>query len=368
MRKIFLLLLIFLFVDLKTAFAISSPNLISPENNSTVSSSKLTWDTPSYQLYGTTPYRIQVDESTDFSNPYRDYNTKNNYYSPTLSEGTWFWRVKSKDISSNWSDWSTIWSFVLSTSSSTATPTPSPSQTTDDSTLSSSRSASSFTTSDTPSNINSSQSFLVSVELNLPNNPTSTFYIKGAFKKAAGSNYFGLTKVGSTWIKNGSSYSSQKAITTDSVGHWSGVLEIMPDDEDSGFTGSDSYIFKVARYSDSGSGPNWSNEVTIYITGSPSAQSTTSPKPTTKTSSNLTASSNPSSKSIVKLPIKTSFHSATVAGIETFATPSAEASPTTEVKSEHQINFIPYLGGGLILAGIGSLIYLLLKQRYNSRR
>jgi hypothetical protein len=153
-------------------------------------------------------------------------------------------------------------SFVtLSTSSkgatngSASTPSPSTSPIT----------SSTFSISNTYSEINSDSSFKVSVNLTLTNYPNTKFYLKGAFKKSDSSNYFGLTKVNSSWVQNGSSYINQYQITTDSSGHWSGELDLQPDVLDSGYEGSGDYLLKVGRYSDSGSGPTWSNEVTIKI-------------------------------------------------------------------------------------------------------
>ena len=132
-------------------------------------------------------------------------------------------------------------------------PSPSPSPT------------SSFTISSIPSEINSDQTFTINVNLILQNYPDSKFYLKGAFKKSDSSNYFGLTKVSSSWIQNGSSYANQFQLTTNSSGSFNGNLEIQPDILDSGYSGTGDYIFKVGRYSDSGSGPTWSNEVNIKI-------------------------------------------------------------------------------------------------------
>lgn len=125
--------------------------------------------------------------------------------------------------------------------------------------------SSSFTISSTPSKISSIHSFEAKVNLLLPSNPNTFFYLKGAFKKTDSSNYFGKTLVNSSWVKNGSSYSDQHKITTDSSGNWSGSLDIQPDVSDSGYSKSGSYLFKVARYSNAGSGPIWSNQVEIDI-------------------------------------------------------------------------------------------------------
>lgn len=133
--RLLILTLIILFFEAGSVFAISPPVQISPINNSQVSSSKLTWETPSYSLYSKNPYRIQVDNDADFSSVFRDYDTKNTYYKPELTEGSWYWRIKAKDSNGNWSDWSDAWSFVLIAAtpspipSSTPTPTPAPTPT-----------------------------------------------------------------------------------------------------------------------------------------------------------------------------------------------------------------------------------------------
>lgn len=243
-------------VTTSSVSAISPPNRISPTDNSTVSSSKLTWEAPSYSLYSNDPYRVQVDDDSSFpsSSINKDYTTKNTYYTPELTDSTWFWRIKVKDSTGTWSDWSSSWKFTLSSTSSDSSPSPS-----------ASISTSSFTISNTPSSIDSAQAFSPKITLSLPDDPSTTFYLKGAFKKDGSSNYFGQTKVGSDFIKNGSSYSNQYKITTDSSGNWSGDLEVQPDILDAGYQGTGSYIFKVGRYTSGGSGPTWSNEVNITI-------------------------------------------------------------------------------------------------------
>ncbi len=105
-------------------YAGDAPSLSSPENNSTVSSSTLNWQAPSYALYSSNPYRVQVDDDSGFGSLNKDYYTSNTHYAPTLSYGNWYWRVKAKDSSGNWSDWSTIWSFSLAAAADTPTTAP----------------------------------------------------------------------------------------------------------------------------------------------------------------------------------------------------------------------------------------------------
>ena len=380
-RIILLNILVFLFLLPKTNFAISAPELLSPSDNSTVSSSKLEWQAPTDELYPTNPYRVQVDDNSDFSSTYRDEYKTNTYYSPVLFNGVWFWRIKAKDSAGSWSEWSSIWSFTLSTSNPSLTPTvpaelySTPYSTPDLSlnpTPTSTSSKSSFIISDVPSSVDSDKSFTTSVELSLPNSPSTTFYLKGAFKKADSSNYFGFTKIGSSWVKNGASYSSQYKITTDSAGNWSGNLEIKPDDSDSGFTGTGDYIFKVGRYSSSGSGPTWSNEETLNINGvaiSSEEDSDTTAETTTYSSPQGSIIKPPSNKTNLTSPKN---KQASVAGISLEASASSDSSVPQiqgeqKVKDNSVFNYLPIAGGAiLILSGLGSLVYIYRKQKIKS--
>lgn len=247
-----------------------------------------------------------------------------------------------------------------SSETSTLSPTPAPSPYT-----------SSFTISNIPSEINSDQSFSVTVNLSSLDKPNTKFYLKGAFRKPGSTNYFGLTKVSGNWIKNSSTYSDQNQVTADSSGNWAGNLEIKPDIDDLGYTGSDDYSFKVGKYDSTDSNPSvsWSNEITIKIidSGNTSAESST-PKPTAKN-----ASSNPpsptSTKSTTKSPQPKSYarlvyHSATVAG----ATASAASNPTVEIKSQKQTNPIIWVGLILVFTGTSMIGYIYFRKNAKIRK
>lgn len=365
-----------LLIFAKPVIAGEPPIQTNPDNNSTVSSPTLNWQTPLYQIcLSNDAYRVQVDDNPSFpsSSIYRNVYTKNTYYTPQLTSGTWYWRVMARDETcNNWSAWSNVWSFTLETSTSpTPSITSSPAPTTTPAPSSPNPTntpiSSSFTISNIPSQINSDESFIVSVNLSLPNNPSTKFYLKGAFKKADTANYFGQTLVSGSWIKNGSSYSSQFPLTSDSFGNWSGSLEIKPDSGDSGFNGTGDYIFKVARYTNSGSGPSWSDETTIKIISKDNNQgddipiknnsSITNP-PATSPAVKIKPTTSPRSKSYDRLV----YHSASVAGAKASASASASSSPTIELKDQKRINPFLWVGLIFILIGVGSIGYIYLKK------
>ena len=91
---------------------LSSPASGTFTNNS---SPALTWSAVTDNLSGTKDYRVQVDNNSDFSSPEKDYYTANTFYSPSLTENTWYWRVKARDNALNWSSWSEVWNFVVDT-------------------------------------------------------------------------------------------------------------------------------------------------------------------------------------------------------------------------------------------------------------
>lgn len=289
-----LVFLLSLLLPAGVVYAGDAPGLISPSNTSTTTSSKIEWQTPIYALYTSNPYRVQIDNNSDFSSLEKDYYTNNTSYTPTLSEGTWYWKVKSKDQGGTWSEWSENWSFTLTS----ATPTPSASATPTNST---NPTSSVFEVSSLSSSINSDQSTSTNVQIT-GLSPNTKYYLKGAFFKKDSTNYFGYTKYNNEWIKNSANYSSQYSFTSDSSGSFNTTLEVKPDPDDSGLSGSGSYQFKVGRYNSSGSGPTWSNEqsLTITVISSTSTSSTKSSSPTptpTPTPTNKTTSSKLSSTS-----------------------------------------------------------------------
>lgn len=369
--------LLSLFIIVKPVLAGNPPTLISPSSNSSIS----TVPTFSWQAVpNSIKYNILIDDEPTVTSPYAKnpyYPTNPNYSPRTLNPGTYYWKVKSQDNDGNWSGWSDIWSFTLTTSPNLSSPTPIPTPFASYSPIPTSNPTSSphpttFSISNLPSQINSDESFNILVNLSLPNNPNTNFYLKGAFKKSDSSNYFGFTKVAGNWIKNNSSYSDQYSITTDSTGKWSGNLEVKPDSSDSGFTGTEDYVFKVAQYTSSGSGPTWNdNQSTIKIITTENNNTSSTPVPSSNNiSSETKLSVAPSAKATTTTLIKTTqlknntlaYQIASVEGATAFASMSATPSSKVDVKNDKQINPLILIGVILILLGIGTIGYIYIKK------
>ena len=243
------------------------------------------------------------------------------------------------------------------TPSASPNPSTSSSPASSPSSSSSTSSSSSFTISNIPSKIDSTESFNPSISLSLPNSTNTTFYLKGAFKKKDGSNYFGLTKVGESWIKNNQTYSDHLKITTDSSGKWSGNLEMQPDILDNGYEGSGDYIFKVGRYTEVGS-LNWSNEVNVNIV----AQEIIMEDEEKEVLGTET-----------KRDEKTTVYNDEIS-LDKYVKAASKAaslispSPETEVKGEKRINLFSIIGTILVIIGAGALsygIYNYIRKRNN---
>lgn len=362
-------------------YAISTPTLISPINNSEVSSTELNWSPPSETIHNSNPYIVVIDDNQEFDSP-KESRQPDTKYKPKLDPGIWFWRVKVRDPDGKWSEWTPSWKFTLSTTPSpTPTSAPSPTliqletipQSMINPTPSPTSKTSTFNISQPPSSIDSTQQFQINIDLkNLT--PNSKYYLKGAFKKPDSSNYFGKTKVSNSWVANSSSYSNQYYLTTDSSGNWAGSIELLPDPDDSGFTGTGKYIFKVARYDANGGGLTWSSEYIVSIT-SATTQSSTAAAKSTPTSTPKTTST-PIAQTTTK-PItapqsvaintqsqekeQTPQNSPQIAGLSTDApTPTPM---TSQVAGKKLFNWY-IIGGMFLIIGSTSSLVITLKTNY----
>lgn len=271
------------------------------------------------------------------------------------SSGTYDLKVGRYTETGSSATWSNIIQITLVTPTPTPSPTPSstpsPTSTPTPPTATPTTLTSQFTISDLPSQINPDQSFTVKINLSLPSNLNTPYYLKGAFKIKDGTRYFGLTKNGNDWIEYGDDALDQYKITTDSSGNWSGNLEVKPDTFDKDYKGAGDYIFKVARLTSANSS-TWSNESNIKISANPTPQPTTqtTPSPAKSATPKPTILSTPSPSQTPELSSEEE-KTATVAGVE-----------IENVKLKGTINLFSFAGIAMIVAGVSILSYIFIKN------
>jgi|WetSurMetagenome_2_1015567.scaffolds.fasta_scaffold60006_2 hypothetical protein len=96
------------------------PILYEPENNSTTIDSLpyFDWSNTEYAYR----YELMVDNNSDWASPEIDQVnlTGSNYIPPTgLSDSLYYWRVRARNNSGIWGDWSDTWSFTINDSGPT---------------------------------------------------------------------------------------------------------------------------------------------------------------------------------------------------------------------------------------------------------
>jgi len=93
-----------------------TPVLTSPSNNSTTNDNTPYFDWS--DVTGAAAYELEVDNSGSFSSPeIHRTDLTSSYYTATssLSDGTYYWRVRAKDSNGNLGSWSGVWSFTIDT-------------------------------------------------------------------------------------------------------------------------------------------------------------------------------------------------------------------------------------------------------------
>lgn len=204
-----------------------------------------------------------------------------------------------------------------------------------------------------------------------------TIYIKGAFYQDGSTNYFGYSKNGESWIKNGDSTANQKKIK---IGDWDGNVTIKTDFADSGYVGEGGYKLKLGFYYLTSGGNfssvNWSsNSLDINIsepdpTATPTQVPTTKPEPTSVIKSVVTvkplatATIIPTKK---PLPLTEKKVASLAALKDVLGTKSAEKKLSPTPKKENilikgstaqNLSAIFILIGGALIMGCGILIFI----------
>lgn len=80
-----------------------APNLLSPPNNTTTTKPYFSWE----KISSATRYQIEIDNNFDYSSPEWSSILSDTAYHPSnMHRGTYYWRVRSKDMAGNWGVWS----------------------------------------------------------------------------------------------------------------------------------------------------------------------------------------------------------------------------------------------------------------------
>lgn len=205
-----------------------------------------------------------------------------------------------------------------------------------------------------------------------------TIYIKGAFYQDGTTNYFGYTKNGDPWIKNGESTISQRQVK---IGSWDSKLITKSDFSDSGYKGEGDYKFKVGFYYTTSGGNlssvNWSSNILNATISepdpTPSPALTPTPAPALTPSPTPIKSPTPTPKpspSTLKLSSPTPQNSPQVlaqkdqATVTASPTSSPTESPGGQNPSKVKIASI-LIGSGLILIGFSAAFYFWYRKTVN---
>lgn len=254
--------------------------------------------------------------------------------------------------------------------------------------------AATFTFIGAPSSISDTESFSVNVILSVSGSAGKSYYIRSAFSHPdSPSSYFGYTKNNAgTWY-NGTptiDYTQFYKVVMDNSGQWTGSIETKTDSTSTAFKGTGAYNFKLARYTETGSGPTWCESeatgctiVSISIaaptstptptptpTNTPTPTKTPTPTPTTKptattkpatpTSTPIKSASSIPTKSIVEENTKREDKTPTSILGETTAvslSPSPTIIETKEASSLFDFPKLTIVAGVIFVAASGILTF-----------
>lgn len=183
--------------------------------------------------------------------------------------------------------------------------------------------------------------------------------IKGAFYQDGSTNYFGYTKKGDIWIKNGDPTVNQLSINT---GNWDGTIRVKTDFLDGGYKGEGDYKFKVGFYYTTSNGNlssvNWSTNILTITINEPDP--TPTPTPTTAPTATPTPVPTPT-KAPTPVPTKSPTLKPTPSPepqvlAESTIEPTSEPTPEPIPTSKPPILAFVFIGLGLVLICV-SILY-----------
>ncbi|NHJ85760.1 MAG: hypothetical protein FK734_09880, partial [Asgard group archaeon] len=90
----------------------SPPTLLSPTSGTYTNDRTPTLDWT--DVSGSDKYNVQVSTSSSFSTLIVDLNIDPSYYTcPTLGDGVYYWRVRTRQLLIFWGSWSSVWQFIV---------------------------------------------------------------------------------------------------------------------------------------------------------------------------------------------------------------------------------------------------------------
>ncbi len=151
-------------------------------------------------------------------------------------------------------------------------------------------------------------------------------------------------------------------VQTNEEGKWEGKIKVRPDSLDSGFKGTGDYHFKVGRYTSSGNGPVWSNELSLKI------NEVTRPEPCAEPDEeeeDLGEEVIEDEENFLR-PLPSFNHDYQIASVAGEATKSDNITQEeqTRVLEEKKVNWLLIiLGVGILVSGVGFGVYQLSQSR-----
>lgn len=207
-----------------------------------------------------------------------------------------------------------------------------------------------------------------------------TIYIKGTFYQEGGAtnNYFGFTRNGDNWIKNGDPNANQRQVK---IGEWDRNVIVKPDFADSGYKGEGGYKLRLGFYYLTSGGNlssvNWSsNSIDLNLSEpdpTPTDTPTKEPTPTkTPTSTPFrTPTPTPSTKpTVTKSVTRSATKSANLSGIPTSVLGTSTKTPDKKPQddksakvlgaaADNRNNFrLIILAFGIILLACAILVFI----------
>ena len=234
------------------------------------------------------------------------------------------------------------------------------------------------------SQITDTEELEVKVNLDLSTTTAGrTYFLRGAFFTEGTTSYFGYTINNSGDQFNGPYSACQElySVTVDENGDWSGSFKVKVDSESNSFKGTENYLFKVGRYTNSCNSITWVDNKPVPVTITKTTPVTSTPTSSSQSSTSTSSKSKSPSPSPKSSPTSTSSKKTTsvlgssqsaeitassASGISLSVSPTPSAEPKAD-KSSKKIKIAGAVAGsGAIVMGLSAGLYLWYKRKLTS--